>query len=292
MDICRVMGVDEDTISAVFFGDDVDTVLNTAEEAVAIYRGYQAYGLDVNPSKFWISSQRDEFLRLVVEDGRRVGYPARLVTSMLYRKPGAFDNTDADLPAMMDQWIKAVSRGAPVAHVEKQLFLELSKLFHISLSDAADLARTPLPLGGGGWPFGVSNNMITVDREQRNYAKITGGSFPLFNSFGINPEDSLSLANHYLASMLPTRLYQVKRLGAMNRQILASAMSTIPSDLRVRSYYMEFKNPLVSPDYIKPPGMFRDLHLIYYLANKIPLKHLLFNYTLFLDRDWETYPEV
>ena len=35
----------------------------------------------------------DEFLRLTVDDGRVVGYPARLIMSIVYSKPGKEEPT-------------------------------------------------------------------------------------------------------------------------------------------------------------------------------------------------------
>lgn len=68
-------------------GDDDWIKLKTRREAVAIWLAYESFGLFVNPGKFFLAKDRDEYLRRVMEDNVVTGYPARSVTSICFRSP-------------------------------------------------------------------------------------------------------------------------------------------------------------------------------------------------------------
>lgn len=68
-------------------GDDVWLKLNNRKDAFAIWYAYLSFGLDVNPKKFFVSEDRDEYLRKVLDKGVLTGYPARSVTSICFRNP-------------------------------------------------------------------------------------------------------------------------------------------------------------------------------------------------------------
>lgn len=68
-------------------GDDDWTKFKTRRGAIGVWLAYESFGLDVNPGKFFLDNRRDEYLRRVYDKGIVTGYPARSVTSILWRNP-------------------------------------------------------------------------------------------------------------------------------------------------------------------------------------------------------------
>lgn len=68
-------------------GDDDWFKLGDLRSAYYLLTGYESLGLNVNPGKTFIDTKRDEYLRRVLDKGIITGYPARSVTSLLFRNP-------------------------------------------------------------------------------------------------------------------------------------------------------------------------------------------------------------
>lgn len=72
-----------------FFGDDVQLSMREKREvAQLLLDTYISCGFTVHSGKNEIMEDCDEFLRLTVDNEVIVGYPARLVVSIVYSKPG------------------------------------------------------------------------------------------------------------------------------------------------------------------------------------------------------------
>jgi hypothetical protein len=68
-------------------GDDDWLKIRTYKMAIALWLAYESFGLFVNPGKFFLDKERDEYLRRVMDKGIVTGYPARSVASILFRDP-------------------------------------------------------------------------------------------------------------------------------------------------------------------------------------------------------------
>jgi hypothetical protein len=68
-------------------GDDDWLKCERYADCAAIWLAYESFGLEVNPGKFFVALDRDEFLRRVYDRGKVTGYPARSITSIVFRSP-------------------------------------------------------------------------------------------------------------------------------------------------------------------------------------------------------------
>lgn len=83
--IARISGYSEDIIRFTVQGDDIDLVTASRRGAEAIVETYATERFEVNPKKFWISRERDEFLRRVASKGTSAGYPMRMLIKLLFQ---------------------------------------------------------------------------------------------------------------------------------------------------------------------------------------------------------------
>jgi hypothetical protein len=68
-------------------GDDDWFKLDSYADCVAMWYAYHSFGLEVNPGKFFVSRTRDEYLRRVLDRDKVTGYPARSITTLMFRNP-------------------------------------------------------------------------------------------------------------------------------------------------------------------------------------------------------------
>lgn len=68
-------------------GDDDKLKIKYYKHCVGLWSCIESFGLKVNPGKFFCAKDRDEYLRRVYEDGKVTGYPARSITSIMFRNP-------------------------------------------------------------------------------------------------------------------------------------------------------------------------------------------------------------
>lgn len=68
-------------------GDDDWLKIEYYRHCVMLWLAYESFNLEVNPGKFFVSRDRDEYLRRVYDKDIVTGYPARSVTSIVFRNP-------------------------------------------------------------------------------------------------------------------------------------------------------------------------------------------------------------
>jgi hypothetical protein len=68
-------------------GDDDRLVLTSYSGALAMWAAYTIAGFEINPKKFFIRTDSDEYLRQVGQDSQTKGYPARAAPSLVWRNP-------------------------------------------------------------------------------------------------------------------------------------------------------------------------------------------------------------
>lgn len=133
-------------------GDDDKVAVPRARDGVTIVALYNEAALPVNPAKFFLSQDRDEFLRRVVHpDGVR-GYPARSVLSLMWRNPIQTEPPKGLLRgrAIIDSWNGFITRGGAHGPCVHSMITDLSRALDCPTDWARDWAYTPASLGGGG----------------------------------------------------------------------------------------------------------------------------------------------
>lgn len=140
-------------------GDDDMVKVRHEGDALALIAGYAMLNFDINPSKFFISRTRDEYLRQVIRPGSVHGYPARAITSILWRNP-----VSSDPPAGIDRareqlssWNLLLARGCDRTAVLRLMQMDITRANGLSISDYTELLSTPASLGGLG--FGVAGKL-------------------------------------------------------------------------------------------------------------------------------------
>lgn len=153
-----------------FQGDDVQSALKEKEFiATMILETYKELNFNVNAAKTMIVRDRDEFLRLVYDNGCIVGYPARAIVS---KKPMATEPlTKIDrINGIINNHIKLINRGADTNKIAKYLLHTLKHWFKDeSNEDIINYIITPSSLGGYGLAHKDPLAKILYCRKKQNY---------------------------------------------------------------------------------------------------------------------------
>lgn len=194
--------------SSEFFGDDVKAALMSTRDCVSLYAGYGAYGLTVNAKKFWISPDRDEFLRLVSERGVVRGYPARVITGLLWQRPRSQPQSGyAGLLQQSTSWLQLISRGGDPTKVAFHAAREVQRVLKVAPDVAEAILHTPKAFGGLGWyPYAARFCGVDLDAA-RTTAKFLSIHLPLLDG-KLSPTQMTAYADEVLSATLtqaPTR---------------------------------------------------------------------------------------
>lgn len=126
-------------------GDDDVMVCRDWVSAMRVYRAYKDWGFDLNPKKFFLSTNRDEFLRLITDGHSIVGYPARGVGSVLWRKLGRMVRLRT--VEASNAWYTLMKRGL---NVFDHWVSDMCGMNDISRDVALGYLYTPASMGGYG----------------------------------------------------------------------------------------------------------------------------------------------
>jgi hypothetical protein len=151
-ELSRRWGLPTRVFSAHAQGDDDQLTVGSWGEAASIVLAYQAMNFDINPSKFFVSVRRDEFLRQVCVAGDVSGYPVRTVLGILWRNPVSRDPPSGVLRAseQASQWNLLVGRGASKRAVLHHMRSDIANANNLSRSEVDALLQTPRCFGGLG----------------------------------------------------------------------------------------------------------------------------------------------
>lgn len=143
-------------------GDDDQMEFKNKEDCIFLYLAYEAFGFLVNPSKFYISRTRDEFLRKSITPGAVDGYPARSILSILWRNPvGDEDAVGRQrLDSCLMRWKLYSDRLGIELQVKKMMQDMTGSVKGISRDVIINWVRTPRSYGGGG--YRVSSNWVSI----------------------------------------------------------------------------------------------------------------------------------
>lgn len=82
--LAALSGTRSDVVNYVVQGDDIALEMTTTAAADKLLAAYASERFEVNPKKFWISNERDEFLRRVYTPTCSAGYPARMLMKLMF----------------------------------------------------------------------------------------------------------------------------------------------------------------------------------------------------------------
>jgi hypothetical protein len=212
-DICTFLNMPWMELRPAFFGDDGRLRIPHPEWAYALVKGYADYGLKVNPSKFFVSNYRDEFLRMVSQHGRVFGYPARTITGLLFYRPQSSPTAGIDqLIEQIDSWMRLISRGAPSWKVENFMIFEISRVLNISKEDARLVLHTPKALGGMGmYPYTRKEFVGIVPEPERTGSRVLSAESPILQELGFTPRESGEYLTTLIGASLRERPARVRR---------------------------------------------------------------------------------
>jgi hypothetical protein len=164
---CKRAGVDP-FFGSRFQGDDVQTRLSKATDALKITEAYNNAGLEAHPHKMWLSRIRDEFLRRLYTSKGVIGYPARGITSILWRNPIGDDDvsTIAECQRIKTNWLTMAARGCDEDACKSYAAEELSRILSLAKNVCLGLLQSSSAFGGLGWGSDMSYKITSVVDEE------------------------------------------------------------------------------------------------------------------------------
>lgn len=154
-------------------GDDYSAVVDSVTHGALYCELWAAAGFPVNPNKNFIGGAtcggaRTEFLRKVITADGGKGYPARVISSIVWRNPiSSEDGQFASARGVLDLWHTAIGRGYEAASAKRFIVGEVCRVSRLKSSDVVNALGTPIPNGGFGWHelFGSSYEQVAVDER-------------------------------------------------------------------------------------------------------------------------------
>jgi hypothetical protein len=190
----RQQGGLEPVLSWVVQGDDIRMTVVNYSCAVLIWICYSRMGFDVNPSKFFISNHCDEFLRQVTDVDSIHGYPARAVTSLVWRNPVGAEPLRGEerIRELVGSWNDVFSRtGRWDEHCIRLMVHDVAASNVCSVEDVWRILRTPAAYGGVGMLPCDESRWLGIRKGRRRRGWVAGGSSAaviLAESWGVAAE--------------------------------------------------------------------------------------------------------
>lgn len=178
--IIKRFGFTDTTVNLVAQGDDDRVETRLLSSAVATVGAYAGMELAINPGKFFIDTDRDEYLRLVAVKGEVSGYPARSILNILWRNPVSVEEPKGILRAneQVEQWDSLYSRGMVFERVLYHMTKDIAGAAGLSEEVVTSVLQTPKALGGLGYlPWGgqvVEYSPGRAEREVKWLSKFPG----------------------------------------------------------------------------------------------------------------------
>jgi len=220
-ELARLVGLQCLEVQAA--GDDDAVVAEGPLHCVGLARIYGMIGLDVNPTKFFISNNRDEFLRVVGTAEEASGYMLRGVKGIFWRNPIASD-PPAGLGRLREQWAQwnlLLSRGADVRGVLKHGLRDMANANGLRVAEVWRWLCTPASVGGAGAWYGKRVEPLAVtDGSVKREGVVTGRlrgvehAAKWWSRFGIEVNVRDKLDGNWRVEVTPGRRFipEVRRL--------------------------------------------------------------------------------
>ncbi|GFM95180.1 RNA-dependent RNA polymerase [viral metagenome] len=185
--------------SVVAQGDDLRVLAQTAALAALLWKEFTRAGFKVNPRKFWISYDVDEFLRMVTSGDTIGGYPARAVSSLVWRNPVTRESLRGEerVREMVTSWMMLFSRMNVWDEAAARMMAnDVARSNKVAFDDVWATMYTPACVGGMGIPWtwkGVQpgwkrfNKGVSV--KEWRLTRIPPMAFELSGRYGGSAED-------------------------------------------------------------------------------------------------------
>lgn len=167
--LLKRLGIDDPVLGFFAQGDDDQVTCSSPVGAADLCMAYSIMGFELNPHKFFIDTERDEFLRRVVTPEGITGYPARAVNSILWRNPVNPDPLpgEAALRQQLKQWNLLYSRGCDSEWCFKHMLRDMCGRNGVSVEYVSRWLFTPAPFGGGGLVRDGSGSVEWLEMVER-----------------------------------------------------------------------------------------------------------------------------
>lgn len=202
-------------------GDDLTLHTNSYKMCIAYYNFMKLMGFNVNDKKIFVDRGRSEFLRKVInDDGTVLGYPARAMASILWRKPLsskemilAKNDLKGVLYNIRDKWMIIVSRLEKVVRKNNAMhlmMLHLNVYIKKNISDVKKLVRSPITVGGLGININwMSDEWMIIEEDLEVYKSIVQSKIKV-ETFLNAMVDS---------NYLTTVVYDIKNIYTVEQQV-------------------------------------------------------------------------
>lgn len=131
-------------------GDDVKTECPNYTMAVLLWQAYEEMDFDVNPGKFFITMDTNEYLRQVAWKKQICGYPARAIPAMVWRNPVSRElkRGEERIREQISSWNQIFNR---MGHANWKIAIsDVASSNKIPKSMVEDILSTPAAAGGLG----------------------------------------------------------------------------------------------------------------------------------------------
>lgn len=169
----------EPPISVIGQGDDDQLTMRREVDGAALFLAYREANIDVNPSKFFLSPVRDEFLRVVVDRNGVAGYPGRGIGALLWSSPlSSRPRPGPDrVRSRFELWNLLAARGMRRDVCFNLAVEDAASGSEISQANVLRLAYTPATLGGIGVQYErlSSRKMLAATPNVREVHTVVSG---------------------------------------------------------------------------------------------------------------------
>jgi hypothetical protein len=238
-------------------GDDDDIRCQNLKHSIMLCHTYSYLGLKINPKKFFLRKNINEYLRKVQLNGIQLGYPARMVLTFNEVNPIREKQSSemATIHADVKNWLDFMKRCDPLSSVNCMLGLKYSipmiKQLMINLHDSAgtrgcansilygdDIIRRMLEVSSALYDIRDRENLAIIMPSGlgKTYLSVLFPDYLLDIDTLILPYKDIwlpmnnagnwNLSNAYMRSIL-------NRYGHLNKILLAHSPDQLPSSYRV-----------------------------------------------------------
>ncbi|ADP37187.1 RNA-dependent RNA polymerase [Piscine myocarditis virus AL V-708] len=186
--ILKATGADASGVGIKVQGDDVKISFQTIREAERCVEEINALGYEINPGKVFASRKRDEYLRMVAEEGKMAGYVIRCLPKIVFTSPTEEVTTwEERIRGTVSKWMRVLSRGGDREVAKYWMKRDLCGLSGENSELIDSWLRTPASVGGGGcaWLLGEGNLWTgLVLREQEEAEVVERSNHKMMSDYG------------------------------------------------------------------------------------------------------------
>jgi hypothetical protein len=253
-------------------GDDDEIEVTSVGTAAGLVLAYEHMNFEINPQKYFVDLERDEYLRKRIDSSGVYGYPARIINSLLYRGPLSKDPPSGLLrmDEQAENWGKLISRGGDLRRTLKHMLRDLSNANGVSKIEVSRILSTPAAMGGLGMFERTLKPLAFSPGKRKRTVRYDLSSAPgLMGAVGLfdfrDPEEvAQRLANEVLevdgtaGEVLPGRVKEVQDVSALAWDLVPS--SGFPTSARTGPGVTNFLSTVILEELIETK-QYERIHL-------------------------------